>query len=162
MTPENGRMITSTRIFRRRTGVAIVSTLLLAGCSSASSTFSSTGSPVGGQGSASGGQVSAAVQAAKDKLCTTLGDLSGSLDTVAQNGIAEGDEIVTTLTTLATALDTAASGLQLVGATDEATSASSLASDVTKLANHGGEEAKTAAANASTKLDDLSNQAACP
>jgi hypothetical protein len=159
MRRESDRMTMSGRSAR---ATIVVAMLLLAGCSSTSSTFSSTGSPVGGQTSASGGQVSAAVQAAKDKLCTTLNDLSGSLDTVAQNGIAEGDEIVTTLKSLATALDTAASGLQLVGATDQAASASSLASDVKKLANQGGEEAKTAAASASTELDDLSTQASCP
>jgi hypothetical protein len=107
------------------------------------------------------GQASASVDQAIGTLCATLDDLEGSLETVSEQGVAQGDEIVSDLDAFARALETAADVLEAANADDAAATASSLASDVEAVTAGAGDDARARAADAAVKLEELSTEVDC-
>jgi hypothetical protein len=94
-------------------------------------------------------------------LCATLDDLEDPLRTVSEEGVAQGDEIVSDLDAFARALETAAAVLETANANDAAATASSLASDLEAITTDAGEAARERAGDAADKLDELSTEIDC-
>ena len=105
--------------------------------------------------------MSASVDQAIATLCAKLDDLEGSLETVSEQGVAQGDEIVSNLEASATALETAATVLEAANANDAAATATSLAADIEGLTAGAGEDARARAADAAVKLQELSTEVDC-
>lgn len=155
---------------RRRHLVPVVFALsLAAGCSSGSLDPARDGpAPTSGQAtsalasaSSALASASASVTQATAKLCSTLGDLKGSLQTASEQGVAPNGQLSVTLSSFATTLETAATSLNAVNANDAADAATSLAADIKTLATGAGDNAKAAAAGAAVKVDALSAKVRC-
>jgi hypothetical protein len=146
----------------------VIALSLAAGCSGSVDPARDGVSPTSGQGSSALASASSAVASASSsvtqataKLCSTLGELKGSLQTASEQGVAPNGQLSVTLSSFATTLETAATSLNAVNANDAADAATSLAADIKTLATGAGDKAKAAAAGAAVKVDALSAKVRC-